>query len=160
MAITQQLARVSDVELAKVRPMPKRLERILSFEAGQPDDYLDLDWAGPPLLRVCEHLDPGSAVLGAVKRALEGEVQIGTGDYGPVMALSARAVVDVVRGLRAIDGRALRGALSDDLADVSGLIGKGFAGDPGEYLTGHFAALRDLYEGAAQRGLSVVVWWD
>ncbi|MFI6317704.1 DUF1877 family protein [Nonomuraea sp. NPDC050556] len=160
MAVTQQLARVSAGELVEVHPLPDWLERILSFEAGAPGDYLDLDWAGPPLLRVCEHLDPGSAALDAVRRALDGEVQIGIGEYEPVMALSATAVADVVRGLRVVDVRALQAALADDLADASGLIGSGFDGDPGEYLAGHFSALRDFYEGAALRGLAVVVWWD
>ena len=99
MAVTQQLARVPDIEFAEVHPTPEWLERILSFEAGRPGDHLDLDWARLPLLRTCEHLDPGPAPLSAVKRALDGEVRIGAGAYGPVMALSSSAVVDIVRGL-------------------------------------------------------------
>ncbi|MFI8179337.1 DUF1877 domain-containing protein [Actinacidiphila glaucinigra] len=162
MAVTQQLARVTEEFLARCRTAARE------SPDGDPgwdpprEDVLDLDWAPASLKRVCRAAGAAAPALAAPERALDGDPEVtvafldhpeAVGVFGPPPGAVAPAGVTLVaEGLAAIDWDAVRAHGADH-----GLPG---VRDPWGYLTGHFTALRAFYEQASRRGLYVVGWWD
>ena len=131
-------------------------------------DYLDLDWASGPLLRVCD-LTSADDALAALRRALGGDEEVNSAyrDHPgavweqPVVFLSPDAVAAVTPALREMYS-VLMTALSSHSAEASAVAVEILPGvdEWREYLTRHSAALLAFYSEAARRGLAVVQWWD
>jgi hypothetical protein len=105
---------------------------------------------------VTQQLALGDDAVTSLQRAVDGDQEVNpayrdrpdTVWEHPVTALDPTAVAEVAAGLRQVDPDA---AVADRSA----------AGAPSvEYLRGHLAALRAFYDGAADRGLATVMWWD
>ncbi|MGF1427106.1 DUF1877 family protein [Kitasatospora sp. LaBMicrA B282] len=168
MAVTQQLARVPAEYLAACRQSAEESPDGDHHWDPPSADCLDLDWS-PSMLRQAFELARLDAVhLEALKRATEGDTDIDLGflntyphEIGlfgpPPTGLSPAAVSQVSTRLEEIDMQMIRPALDSTAGSA---IGRELTGDRNEYLMGHFRALRDFYEGAAHRGLLVVLWWD
>ncbi|MFJ6943200.1 DUF1877 domain-containing protein, partial [Streptomyces wuyuanensis] len=82
--------------------------------------------------------------------------------FGRPAAAGPVEVAGTARALGEIDWSAVMAALPDEdgeaIAALGGVLGP--TRDPRAYLSGHFAALRALYETAARHGQLVVLWWD
>ncbi|WP_066945679.1 hypothetical protein [Microtetraspora fusca] len=166
MAVTQQLVRVPDAQLAACRRSVEELDRLCSFELTPRADHLDLDWAPAPLLRACE-LASGSEYLVALRRSLDGDAEVNPAyrHYAgaiwehPVSALEGPAVLHVAGTLRGLVPDTVLASLPIDGWEALGQS-TGAMADPRGYVARHFAALLDFYEEAARRRLAVVMWWD
>ncbi|MFI9227914.1 DUF1877 family protein [Streptomyces rimosus] len=171
MALTQQLARVSEAYLAQCR------RNAAASADGDPEwnppdeDVLDLDWAVWGLLRYCREADVACEWTAAVQRSIEGEnadsvrfldhPEVYDGFGTPPALLAPPVVAEVARRLDAIDMDSLLRGLPADAASAAAVCGFGaFHGDLRKYLEDHVAALTDFYRGAARRGMAVVEWVD
>ncbi|MFD8783432.1 DUF1877 domain-containing protein [Kitasatospora sp. NPDC059599] len=170
MAVTQQLARVPAEYLAACRRSAEESPDGDHRWDPPAEDCLDLDWAPLMLERACELTRLDAGLLDALKRATDGDDDIDLrflntglhaiaffGNSEPT-ALGPDAVARVSALLGEIDMRAILRSVVDSGAGSE--LGQGFIGDPTEYLLHHFDALLEFYEGAARRGLLVVLWWD
>jgi hypothetical protein len=154
-AVTQQLARITAAQLARCRWSVHELDRVCSFAVAPALDHLDLDRSPAGLLRAAR-LTLDESDVAALRRALEGDEEVNPAfrDHPhtiwehPVTALEPAAVAEVAGRLRRFDpGTAVVGPPPDDVPSV-------------EYLREHLVALRAFYDGAADRGLATVMWWD
>ncbi|MGI8336389.1 DUF1877 family protein [Actinomadura scrupuli] len=171
MAITQQIARVSEKQFAACRQSADELNRLCSFELRPQSDYADLDWAGSAMIRVCELADLDARIVAALRRALDGDAELNAAyrDHPdtvwehPVTALDPTAVAQVSGVLGKLEPQAVLAALPSDPHEATAAIGENwenFEGDLRGYLARHFTALLSFYEETAQRNLAVVLWWD
>ncbi|MFF3784455.1 DUF1877 domain-containing protein [Streptomyces sp. NPDC001933] len=174
MAVTQQLARISDGYLADCRRSAGESPDGDPRWEPPPWDVLDLDWAPALLGRVCELAGLDDVRLDALRQATDGDTAIDLGflsthphaiaPFGPApTALSAAQVARVAELLEQMDMPAMLAALPTDDVRAGALIGYGadtIAGGPGKYLIEHFNALREFCLGASRRRLLVVLWWD
>ncbi|MFC8717890.1 DUF1877 domain-containing protein [Kitasatospora sp. NPDC057198] len=168
MAVTQQLARISAEYLAACRRSAEESPNGDHRWDPPSADCLDLDWS-PPMLRQAFELARLDAVhLEAINRATDGDTDLDLGFlnthpheigfFGPTpTGLSPAGVAQVSTLLGEIDTQMIQPVLE---SAAGSRIGRELTGDRNEYLLGHFRALRDFYEGAAQRNLLVVLWWD
>lgn len=144
------------------------LDRLCSFARAPVDDHLDLGWAARPLLRIGELASAQPDVLAAFRRALVGDEEVNPAYRShlwtvwehPVTALEPAAVAMVAPLLRRMVA-VLRIALaaSEEIATVVGEL-LADVDRPREYLARHLTALLDFYDGAAERELAVILWWD
>ncbi|MDZ5447287.1 hypothetical protein U2F26_32035 [Micromonospora sp. 4G57] len=169
MAVTQQLARLSPGQLAACCSSVEELNKLCSFELLPSSDYLDLDWAPNPLIRVFELAQVSTSIVVALQRGLDGDAEINpayrdgedTVWEHPVTALEPDVVADVGTLLGQVEPEAVLAALSEDATSALLSIGMHeFDGHPRPYLHRHLAALRDFYAHAARRRLAVALWWD
>ncbi|WP_446219880.1 hypothetical protein [Micromonospora sp. IBHARD004] len=169
MAVTRQLARLSPGQLAACRSSAEELDKLCEFGLLPSSDYLDLDLAPAPLIRVFELAQVSPPIVVALRRGLDGDGEINPAYrdrqdtmWGhPVAALEPDIVADVARLLGQVEPEVVLAALPEDAAAAALSIGmREFDGHPRPYLHRHFAALRDFYAYAAQRRLSVALWWD
>ncbi|MFC5218030.1 DUF1877 family protein [Streptomyces coerulescens] len=137
-----------------------------------PEDLLDTDWAIWGLIHHCRATHAAGDLIALLDRAVSGDpgADIGFLDHaevydgfdGPPQLLTTTAVAAVAHALASVD---LDGVLSDlpptteEAAAACG-FGPGFNGDVRAYLTHHFAAMREFYDGAARQGRCMVVWTD
>ncbi|WP_327696294.1 DUF1877 domain-containing protein [Streptomyces sp. NBC_00459] len=174
MAVTQQLARISEECLAACRQSASASpDRDPQWDPSA-YEVLDLDWAPALLKRVGEVAGLGEVHLDALRRATDGDTVLDLGflnthahaiaPFGAApTALGISQVACVSELLGQIDMPVLLAALPADDRDAGSLIGH--VGDPitgglRAYLLEHFNALRDFYLDAAERHLLVVLWWD
>ncbi|SCF16555.1 hypothetical protein GA0074695_3923 [Micromonospora viridifaciens] len=169
MAVTQQLARLSPGQLAKCRSSVEELDKLCSFDLLPFTEYLNLDWAPAPLIRVFELAQVSTPIAAALRRGLDGDVEINPAyrDHQdtvwehPVVTLEPDIVADVAALLGQVEPGAVLGALPEDATAALLSIGMPqFDGHPRPYLQRHLAALRDFYAHAAHRRLAVALWWD
>jgi hypothetical protein len=168
MAVTLQIARITAAQLAECQGSADALSTLCSFDLVPRTDYLDLDWAGDGIIRMCEHTGIGDAT--AVRRAVSGDEEVNPAyrDHPnwvmeqprflePAdVAASASALrhIDLERIFCALpaDSQAIKDTLGGNLHDL--------IGDPRRYLAKHFTALRDFYTTAADQHLAIVIWCD
>lgn len=169
MAVTQQLARLTWEQLLWCRSSVDEVHRLCSFELLAGGDYLDLDWARTPLLRMIEYFGCDDGATAALRRAVAGDAELNPAYRGttdsvfehPVTALEHDAVATIAHALRRIDPAAVVAALPTDATAARAVAQlTGFDGHPGPYLHHHLAVLREFYLTASQRGLAMVLWWD
>lgn len=168
MAVTLQLARIAPAQLSDCRRSVAVLDRLCSFELVPAADHLDLDWADDALIRLCEHTRVGD--ITALRRAVTGDSVV-----NPVYLDQPYTVMEQPRLLEpgevAVLAGALRGIdldqafsrLPSDLPAMKEALGgilTEFIGDPRDYITDHFRALRDFYTTAASRHQAIVIWCD
>ncbi|MFC4058195.1 hypothetical protein ACFOWE_07815 [Planomonospora corallina] len=169
MAVTQQLARISGRWLDACRTSVDELVLLCSFGMAPAKDHLDLDWAPGPLLRIGELVCVDPDALAAFRCALDGDEEVNPAyrDHPqtvwehPVTALEPAAVAVVAPLLRRV-GAAMMTALAASDGEILAAV-RELLPDvelPREYMLRHLTALLDFYDGAAERGLAVVLWWD
>jgi hypothetical protein len=168
MAVTTQFARIMRGQLSECRRSVAELDRLCSFEMVPASEYLDLDWAGDALIRVCEHAGVGD--VPALRRAIDGDDEVNAAyrdhPYSVMeqpRTLEPADVLTLAIALRHIDMDRVLSALPSNprkLKDAVGGVLTDFHGDPRPYITRHFNALRDFYTVAADRHLAIVVWCD
>ena len=174
MAVTQQLARVTEPYLAACRRSARESADANTCWDPPSRDCLDLDWAPALLERAAALAGLDPLHLDALRAATDGGGSIDVGflaehphaiaPFGPApSALSPQEVVGVAARLASIDMDAILAGLPDDDVVAAGLIGHGASGPAGglrPYLLLHFEALSTFFGTAADRGLLVVAWWD
>ncbi|MEV0259878.1 DUF1877 family protein [Streptomyces sp. NPDC050617] len=168
MAVTQQLARVTEAYLARCRASAAANADADPEWYPPDDDWIDLDWAPRPLVHACELAGVRPRLLEALQRAVGGDLDVdvsmlrhpeATGSFGPPpTALAPDSVARVAAGLAELDWEEVWAAIPEGRRGT--VVGDGFTGDQLAYLAEHFTALREFYLDAARRGLSVVLWWD
>lgn len=173
MAVSQQLARVTAEYLATCERSARESPDGDPRWDPPPSDRLAMGWSPVMLERAGALAELDRAHLDALTYATEGGDTVDVGflntyphaisPFGPqATALSAEEVARVATLLARIDPGRLAAGLPDGGPVAKALIGQGaegIEGDLREFLRRHFADLRDFYEGAAGRGLSVVLWW-
>jgi hypothetical protein len=166
-AVTQQIARLTQEELSRCRESIETLHRLCSFELRDPWDYLDLDWSPVPLERLAEEVGPN--LRAAIRQACSGGDEINPAYREaarsvfehPVRALEPRAVVDVAATLSANAPSVLVNVLPSAPEAARQMVGMpDFHGHPGDYLRGHYASLRRFYMEAAASEHATATWWD
>ncbi|WP_406364514.1 DUF1877 family protein [Streptomyces sp. NBC_00645] len=167
MALTQQLARVSQQYLDRCCGVAA------SASDGDPDwdppdeDTLDLDWAIWQLLAFYRRMQPDAWQIAVVERSIRGDRSdtiafldhpgMYDGFDGPPALLAPAAVTEVAHALAGMD----IGHLLERLPAYRDLGGfSAFSGDPLAYLAEHFDLLQSFYGIAGRRGMAVVVWVD
>ncbi|MHA6761532.1 DUF1877 domain-containing protein [Streptacidiphilus sp. PAMC 29251] len=171
-AVTQQLARVPAQYLDDCR------SRAVVSPDDDPgwdpplDDICDLDWAPALLERACGHAQIDPRLLDAVRCATSGDPVVdiayldhpaAVGDFGPApTALAPPEVTRTAAALQSVDFTSVLATLPDEDRQIAGVLGPAVEGLTGakHYLARYFMALCDFYQGAADRGLFVVSWWD
>ena len=161
MAVTQQIARLTDALVDKCALDSTALDSVCAGVALAADDYADLDWAPNLLEKAASRAGIDSAVVEALKRSTDGDAEVHPGYAGIYSAyatptyLSASAVKSVSAMLDSIDSSTL---LAPDVVEdvVAGMA----IVRPFEYLVDYFDRLRDFYRESMHRGLAVLLWWD
>ncbi|MDF2710448.1 MAG: hypothetical protein K0R62_6100 [Nonomuraea muscovyensis] len=169
MAVTQQMARIPGQLLDSCRTSVAELDRLCSFEMAPPEDHLDLDWTPGPLLRIGELVCAGPGVVAAFRRALAGDGEVNPAYRNhpqtvwehPVAALDPDAVAVVAPLLHRM-GSVMPAALASSDGEITAVLREQFPDVDlsREYMVRHLTALLGFYDGAAERGLAVVLWWD
>lgn len=168
MAVTLQLARITPAQLSECRRSVAVLDRLCSFELVPAADYLGLDWADDALIRLCEHAQVGD--ITAVRRSTTGGAEVNPAYrdqpytvMGQPRLLEPGDVSTLAAALRSIDLHQAFARLPSDPQAVKETLGgilTEFIGDPRDYVTDHFRALRDFYTAAANRHQAIVIWDD
>ncbi|WP_405406684.1 DUF1877 family protein [Streptomyces sp. NBC_01104] len=170
MAVTQQLARVTTEYLNFCR-QASQASPDANPEWNPPRaDWIDLGWSPESLRRLCQLARVGLAAVAALERSTYGDALVdvsyldhddAVGTFGPPpRALAPAAVAEIAATLAAVDWEAAIAALPADGQEAAAVLGIDITGDPRPYLTRHFEALRTFYQQAAERRLTVVLWWD
>lgn len=169
MPVVQNLARLSGENLAACVASMTVLDDVCSFRALDPKDYLELDWAPAPLEQAAKVANVPASLIGALTSATGGgdEVNPAYREFPdsiwehPVTSLDSTAVRRVHEQLQELSR--LNFLSSATAAEAFARLGDSFpppSGDPMDYLRPHFQALCDFYAAAAERQLSVLMWWD
>ncbi|MFF5337714.1 DUF1877 family protein [Streptomyces sp. NPDC013181] len=167
MALTQQLARVTQRYLDRCRETAAAAPDGDPRWNPPPEDLLDLDWAVWELLALYRRTRPESPDIAVLARCVHGDgsAPVSFLDHaevydridGPPSLLSPAAVTELARALAAMD----IGPVLTTLPAYRRAGGfPGFTDDPAVYLLDHFALLRSFFDVAAARGMAVVVWVD
>ena len=159
MAVTRNLARLSHARLAACATSVDELDAVCSFQALDPMDYLDLDWAPRLLQRVVEAAGAPAALAVALRRAMQGDGEVNA-DYRdqpdsvwehPVSSLGVAAVADVSASLAELATLDVLSPWSVERA-IEGLPPDAVPEGASAYLQGHFDALCAFYaDGSTQR---------
>jgi len=166
-AVTRNLARVSDALLSECRVSVSELDRVCSFQTLDSNDYLDLDWAPRLLREIAITVNVPARLVVALDRAMggEGEVNPAYRDWPesvwehPVSSLKSTDVREIDMSLRAL---AQLGPVNERSVDdvVERLPHHEVPERTHIYLRRHFSALCDFYRGAAARQLGIIIWQD
>lgn len=169
-AVTQQLARLPVELLKRCRSSVAEIEAVCEGRLLTKADYLDLDWSPVPIERVAVIAFGEGPAAAAVRQALSGGEVVNPAYSAmsvfsdvQVTSLEPDIVSDIAAQLRAIDPVRLLVSLPADREAAIALIGgsvRGLNVHPGPYVNGHLRALQSFYDGAAERGLAMVLWWD
>lgn len=161
MAVTQQLARLSDEQIALCATDVATLERVCGWEELPEDDYADLDWAPYLLGRAAARAGLANQLAEAVALSTAGSRELHPGYdglaaiYAPLTCLSSAETALVAARLDEIDvATYLSSPVVEDAAAGSNIT------NPRDYLLEMFERLRRFYSGAADRGMGMVLWWD
>jgi hypothetical protein len=170
-ALTQQLARVSEAYLARCRRAAE------TGPGGDPawdppqGDTVDLEWGIWHLIRFCQGAGVDEKHIAALRRSVDGDLGgdiafldhpgVYDGFTSPPALLAPAAVAEIARALDRMDLDAILGRLPANNTEAARPRGlEGLTGDPRAYLAGHVNALRSFYTTASRRGLAVVAWTD
>ncbi|MFF9573201.1 DUF1877 domain-containing protein [Streptomyces sp. NPDC014685] len=171
MALTQQLARVSPQYLAQCRATAEVSADSNPGWDPPSEDTVDLDWAIGGLLWFCQRMRIEGPCVQVLQRSISGDPgggiefldhpEIHDGFGSPPALLAPAAVVEVARGLAALDIDEVLSCLPADHWEAAEACGfRGFNGHPRKYLVEHFELLQSFYLTAGRRGLAVLVWTD
>jgi hypothetical protein len=164
MAVTQNLARLSDAMISECAISTATLDQVCSFRGLEASEYLDLDWAPTPMMQAAVIADVDAELLAALDLATRGEGEINPAYSDmpdtiwehPVSSLRSARVAGIDKSLQTLAGL--------DFLSVDAAFGRvplfEALDQPAEYLREHFRALCDFYRGAAARGLGTIMWWD
>ncbi|MFI1666934.1 DUF1877 domain-containing protein [Streptomyces wuyuanensis] len=172
MAVTLLLARVSqrylDAYAAAVDPGDPE-GAYLAWDP--PDGWTGLDWSSGALVESARYAGLGPERIAALGTAVGGDPAVDVSfvlpghpwsAFGRPAAVGPVEVAGTARTLGGIDWSAVMAALPGEdgaaIAALGGVLGP--TRDPRAYLSGRFAALRELYGTAAHHGQFVVLWWD
>jgi hypothetical protein len=164
MAVTQNLARLSDAMISECAISTATLDQVCSFRGLEASEYLDLDWAPTQLMQAAVIADVDAELLAALDLATRGEGEINPAYRDmpdtiwehPVSCLrSAQALrsISPCRRLARLDFLSADDAFNrlPQLETMDRLA---------EYLREHFRAICDFYRRAAARKLGTIMWWD
>jgi hypothetical protein len=160
-AVTQQLARLTDAQIALCAVDRVALERVCEFEELPEEDHADLDWAPSMLERAAERAELASHLIDALRSSTRGFRPVQPGydglyaTYAPLTFLSSAETAAIAAGLGQIDISVMLTP-----AAVEHAMGGSGIENPREYLHEMFELLRDFYQDAARRRLGVILWWD
>ncbi|MEV6212541.1 DUF1877 domain-containing protein [Kitasatospora sp. NPDC051914] len=170
MAVTQQLARVTTEYLNLCRQVAEASPDANPQWDPPRADRLDLDWSPESLRRLFQLARVGPAAVSALERSTDGDALIdvsyldhddAVGTFGPPpRAIGPDAASEIATTLAAVDWEDAIAALPADGQEAAATLRMSITGDPRLYLTHHFEALRTFYRQAAERRLTVVLWWD
>jgi hypothetical protein len=158
MAVTLQLARLTNAHLAKCRFEVAALEEICSFKTLSSDSYADLDWAGTCLDKAAVAADIPAGQAESLSRATGDGLEVNAeydGTWDPPTYWCSAEVRQISTELNHIDAA----VLLDQVVISSVFAGSGVT-DPLEYMRRHFKVLREFYRTAAALGLAVLLWRD
>ena len=169
MPVVQNLARLSGETLAACVTSVTVLHDVCSFRALDRNDYLDLDWAPAPLEQAATVAQVPSSLISALTSATGGGDEVNPAYREmpdsiwehPVTSLDSTAVRRVHEQLRELSR--LNFLSSATAVEAFVRLGDNFplpVGDPMDYLRPRFQALCGFYATAAERQLSVLMWWD
>ncbi|RZS43371.1 uncharacterized protein DUF1877 [Herbihabitans rhizosphaerae] len=167
MAVTQQLARVTAMQLAACRRSVAELDELCSFRSAPRYDYLDLNWWPATLERVWELTGADTATMSVLRRGFGSadEVNPAYRDYPtvwehPVTAVEPDQVAEVADALRTMTPGAVHAVVSSSRDRALAEIVPDVTGDLAEIVAEQHAILRQFYDEAARRRLATVLWWD
>lgn len=161
MAVTQQLARLTDEQIRVCGNDLEHLERVCGYVELPKTDHLDLDWAPNLFNRAADSVGLDADLASALRNSTEGlrDVMPGyAGDltaYSPLTTMSSAEARNVSVALESIDAASLFTPASVEYAAAPWGLS-----DPGPYVRNALEQLREFYRGAAERGLGVILWWD
>ena len=167
--VVQNLARLSGEALAACATSVAVLDDVCSYRALQRDDYLDLDWAPAPLEQAARVAQVPASLVSALVSATRGGEEVNPAYREmpdsvwehPVTSLDSATVQRVHEQLQELSR--LDFLSSGTAAEAFARLGDRFSppvGDPVDYLRPYFRALAGFYTTAAERQLSVLMWWD
>ncbi|MCG3043983.1 YfbM family protein [Streptomyces sp. S1A] len=171
MALTQQLARVSEAYLARCRRAAG------TGPDGDPGwdppegDMVDLGWGIWHLIRFCQGMGVEDEHIAVLRRSIDGDLGgdiafldhpgVYDGLTPPPALLAPAAVAEIAHALNRMGLDAVLDHLpANNTKAARACRLTGFTGDPRAYLTEHFSTLRAFYTTASRRGLAVVAWTD
>jgi hypothetical protein len=167
--VVQNLARLPGETLAACATSVTMLDDVCSFRSLDSSDYLDLGWAPAPLVEAAKAAQISAALIKALASATNGAREVNPAYREapdriwehPVTSLGSTAVRRVHGQFQELSDLAYLS--SGTATEAFDRLGDNFPppdGDPMDYLHPHFRALCDFYATAAERQLSVLMWWD
>ncbi|MGK5450467.1 DUF1877 domain-containing protein [Streptomyces radiopugnans] len=171
MALTQQLARVSEAYLARCRRAAE------AGPGGDPGwdppegDRVDFGWGIWHLVRFCQETGVEEEHIAVLRRSIDGDLGgdiafldhpgVYDGFTSPPALLAPAAVAEIARDLTRMNLGVLLDRLPANHTEAARACGlEDFTGHPRAYLAEHFRMLRSFYATASRRGLAVVAWID
>ncbi len=169
MAVTQQIARLSESDLETCGRDVFALDSLISYKLCKPEDHLDLNWA-PSVLR---HYFAASKQRPEAELALylscngarlvnpdhrDGPEPFDV--YSDIASLKCDEVAQVVAGFQFIDWDRLTGWLPRDRAEACKEIKMDLDVHPDEEFPAYLRDLVEFYKGAARKGFCTAMWWD
>ncbi len=161
MAVTQQLAKLSEEQLNKCMSSIPVIEMLIDFTLLPKEGYLDLNWEGTFILKLFEQNDNKHKKI--LAGALDGLHAISDEEldvYEQPRYLSFDEVRLVNEAIREIDFSEVLSCLPDNLADINNLLKSDYEGNPEKTLLAAWEKLAGFYSDAAEHGSCVMCWWD
>lgn len=169
MAVTQQIARLSESDLETCGRDVAALESLISYKLCRPDDHLDLNWA-PAVLRQyfgASHQRPEAELAlhmscnGA--RLVHPECRREVNGYqldSDIACMSCSEVAQVAAGFQVIDWDRLVGWLPRDRKEACEAIKMELTEHPDNVVPSYLRDLVEFYNGAARKSFCTAMWWD
>lgn len=163
MAVTLQLARLTETELIKCLHSRSALESLLSFAMAPQDRYLDLNWEVNHLkkLLVVFSQPEYNDYVKAIEGSHDFPESLGEFDVEEQPTFNRAGDVEkILTGLKAIEIGSLLERLPSSIDEMNQILGSQYDQDPHNYLFETFDSLLRFYSEAARAGQGVVCWWD
>ena len=163
MAVTQQLACLSEADLIKCLHNQSSLESLLNFTLLSGYQYLDLNWEITYLKALIREYHYGSLI--SYSEAVDGihnlPDSLGEQDVEEQPAYNRfNDVEKIISGLNEIDIDNLLSKLPPSLDQINKLLGSHYDDLPYKHLSDTFRQLTGFYRTAEKKKYCVVCWWD
>jgi hypothetical protein len=163
MAVTQQLARLSEENLIKCLHNKKTIMELLDFTLLSECDYLDLNWEVTYLKSLINRYCYGSATIynESIDGIHEFPESLGVQDVEEQPTYNnSDDVQNIADKLTEINIRSVLVNLPKTLDEINRILGSHYDDVPHEYLAETFLELTSFYKGAKEKKYCMVCWWD
>ena len=163
MAVTQQLAYLSEADLIKCLHNNDAIESLLNFSLLSEDNYLDLNWEVTFLKMLISNFDDKH--LEVYKNSIDGihdfPESLGVQDVEEQPTYNKTSDVKIISmRLGEIDIDEILNKLPSSIDGINALLNSHYDEMPHKYLSDTFKELINFYKAAAEKSYAVVCWWD
>jgi len=169
MAVTQQIVRISHLQLNDCSNDPQRLNELISFKLTEPEDEIDLNWAPAGMELYFKKSEQLHSVRKALKLVLDGEAllyehfpsgPIDDSVDSDITFLSSPKVIAMANEFESINWTNLYSCMPRNKIDAFKSLSCDLTCHPDEYYLPEIKKLVAFVKQAAKQNMALVQWWN